>query len=102
MFPSVSPTKSVVPVSILQVCKHRVSGVVTQEELERHAVSREELVERIADIVSRNLASGRAQRVFGEGEPGRILSLTPPPGARLPAGPRPPRGARAPSCRGRG
>lgn len=76
MPPSVSPTKSGVPVPILQVCKHRVSAVVTQEELERHGVSREKLVERIADIVSRNLASGRARRAMAvsrgaEGQGGR-------------------------------
>jgi RNA polymerase sigma factor (sigma-70 family) len=71
----VSPTLSAkheFEAQILQLCEHRVSNMVTQDDLEQYGASREELVERTADIISRNLATGRIQRVMkakeGEGK----------------------------------
>jgi RNA polymerase sigma factor (sigma-70 family) len=58
------PTKSVVTSSILQMCEHRVSEVVTEDDLEQYGTPREGLIRYISDIVSQNLASGRAQRVM--------------------------------------
>jgi RNA polymerase sigma factor (sigma-70 family) len=49
---------------ILQMCEHRTSEAVTEDDLERYGASREEFVRRITDIVSQNVASGRAQRVM--------------------------------------
>lgn len=52
-------------VSLLQVCKHRVREEVTRDDLEQYGIAWEDLVEQIADIVSQNLDSGRAERVMG-------------------------------------
>lgn len=50
--------------SLLRVCEYRVDEAVGRGDLEQHRIRREELIERIAGIVSRNLASGRARRVM--------------------------------------
>jgi RNA polymerase sigma factor (sigma-70 family) len=57
------PKKSAATSCILQMCERRVSRAVTEDDLEEHGISHQELVRRIADIVSRNVASGRARRV---------------------------------------
>ncbi len=62
------PTKTLESASILQVCEHRVSTRATQRDLEQHRISREALVECVVRIVSRNLASGRVQRVIRLGQ----------------------------------
>lgn len=54
--------------SLRQVCEYRVSEAVSRHDLEQYRIRREELIERVAGIVSRNLASGRAQRVMPPGE----------------------------------
>ena len=58
------PTKSVVTSRILQMCERRASEAITENDLEQCGTSREEFVRRITDIVSQNVASGRAQRVM--------------------------------------
>ncbi len=60
----VLPTKSVTTSRVLQMCECRVSEAVTEDDLKQHGISRAELVKHIAGIVSRNVASGRAQRVM--------------------------------------
>lgn len=59
---------------LLQVCEYRVNEAVGRGDLGQHRIRREELIRRVAGIVSRNLASGRAQRVMalsgGAGEQG--------------------------------
>lgn len=74
---AVLPTKSVSKFRILQTCKRRVSEAVTEDDLEQHGTSRGEFVSHITDIVSQNVASGRAQRVmagrFIEGREGSPL-----------------------------
>lgn len=68
------PKKSEMTSHILQMCERRVSEAVAEDDLEQYGASREELVRHVADIVSRNVASGRARRVTarestkGEGE----------------------------------
>lgn len=68
--PCSSRTKNVPVESVLQVCEQRVSAAVTPGDLEQHDISGQELAGRIAEILSRNLASGRAQRVMGAGGQG--------------------------------
>jgi len=64
--------KSVTMSQILQMCECRVSEVLTDHDLELHGISREEFIKRITDIVSQNIASGRAQRVMaGQSTEGR-------------------------------
>jgi RNA polymerase sigma factor (sigma-70 family) len=58
------PIKSVATSRVLQMCERRVSEAVTEDDLEQCGPPREELVRHISDIVSRNVASGRAQRVM--------------------------------------
>jgi RNA polymerase sigma factor (sigma-70 family) len=55
------PKKSVATSHILQMCERRVSEAVTEDDLEQHGISREELVRHVTGIVSRNVASGRAR-----------------------------------------
>ncbi len=65
-------TKSVVTSRILQMCEHRASEVVADDDLEWYGASREEFVRHITDIVSQNVASGRALRVMaGQSAEGR-------------------------------
>ena len=58
------PNKIVATSHIPQMCERRVSQAVTEDDLEQCGTSREEFVRHITDIVSRNVASGRAQRVM--------------------------------------
>ncbi len=53
--------------NLREICKRRVSATVTQEQLEQSNLSASELVKQVTMIVRRNLASGRAQRVMGNG-----------------------------------
>ena len=64
------PTKSVVTSRILQMCECRASEAVTEDDLEQHGTSREELVRHITNVVSQNIASGRAQRAMAGQSPG--------------------------------
>jgi RNA polymerase sigma factor (sigma-70 family) len=68
MIPPISPTQSAVVVPVLQLCEQRVSRAVAQDDLAQHGIASDELVGRIAEIVTRNLASGRTQRIMGTGE----------------------------------
>jgi len=58
------PTNSVATSHLLQMCERQASEAVTEDDLEQHGTSRRELVRHITDIVSQNVASGRAQRVM--------------------------------------
>lgn len=60
-----STAKGIIAASILQACERRVSQTLTQANLDQAGTSREALVEHIARIISRNLASGRMGRVIG-------------------------------------
>ncbi len=62
------PTKSVTPAYILQMCEHQASETVTENDLEQYETSREELIRHITQIVLRNVASGRVQRVIIAGQ----------------------------------
>jgi RNA polymerase sigma factor (sigma-70 family) len=46
---------------IPRMYERRVSAAVTEDDLEQHGISREELVRHVTGIVSRNVASGRAR-----------------------------------------
>jgi len=58
------PAKSVATPRVLQMCERRVSEVVTEDDVGQCGISREEFVRHITDIVSQNVASGRARRVM--------------------------------------
>jgi len=60
------PKKNEMTSRIFQMCERRVSEAVTDDDLEQRETSREELVRQITGIVSRNVASGRAQRVMAK------------------------------------
>jgi RNA polymerase sigma factor (sigma-70 family) len=64
----VSPTQSAVAPSVLELCAYRVNQAAAQDDVTQQGISREALTERVAEIVARNLASGRAQRMMRAGE----------------------------------
>lgn len=55
------------PLPLLERCALHVRIAITPDELHQHGMSYAALSRRIADIVARNLASGRARRVMNTG-----------------------------------
>jgi RNA polymerase sigma factor (sigma-70 family) len=71
------PKKSEMTSHTLQMCERRVSEAVSEDDLEQHGISHEELVRYVTGIVSRNVASGRARGgTAGQSTEGEEKSLS--------------------------